>query len=358
MPTLRYDLREIHRTIELLLQPGQVYELRIPNTRQATVRGYFDVYAKLGQAAANMSGKAPAVYLLLNPANPDLLARAANRLAEYAQETTADKDILTRRWLPIDLDAVRPAGISSTEEEHQQALARAQECMEWLTLQGWPAPISADSGNGAHLVSRVDLPNDEDATSLLRDCLQALSFRFDDEKVKVDTGNYNASRIWKLYGTLVCKGDSIPERPHRLARTLEAPERPEVVPLPCLQALAAQVPKPPPAPARRAYRGNGEPLNLEAWIAQHGIPIHHQKTWNGGNVWVLARCIWNPEHTDKAPYIIQFSNGAIAAGCHHNGCQGKGWAELREAVEPGYRERRQSPNVGVRWLAGQWVRGV
>jgi len=34
---------------------------------------------------------------------------------------------------------------------------------------------------------------------------------------------FNPARIWKLYGTVSRKGDSIPERPHRLARILEAP---------------------------------------------------------------------------------------------------------------------------------------
>src|SRR5260221_5826181 len=35
---------------------------------------------------------------------------------------------------------------------------------------------------------------------------------------------------------------------------------------------------------------------------------------------------------------MQFtSNGAIAAGCSHNSCQGKRWPDFREDVEPGWR---------------------
>src|SRR5258707_15164621 len=35
---------------------------------------------------------------------------------------------------------------------------------------------------------------------------------------------------------------------------------------------------------------------------------------------------------------MQFtSNGAIAAGCSHNSCQGKRWPDFRDAVEPGWR---------------------
>jgi replicative DNA helicase len=31
--------------------------------------------------------------------------------------------------------------------------------------------------------------------------------------------------------------------------------------------------------------------------------------------------------------------GAVAAGCHHNGCRGKGWHDLRDTVEPGWQSR-------------------
>ena len=55
--------------------------------------------------------------------------------------------------------------------------------------------------------------------------LQALDLRFSDEKVSVDTGVYNAARIWKLYGTIACKGDNTPERPHRLAYIIEVPKQ-------------------------------------------------------------------------------------------------------------------------------------
>lgn len=212
---------EIRRTLELLYEPGQVAEIRVLHTKRGTMSGYFDDLGKMAQAAASLSGKAPGVYATLNPPNPDLLARAANRVKEYARETTADRDILNRRWLPIDFDAVRPAGVSSTDTEHEAALDRAKSCREWLTAQGWPEPIFADSGNGAHLLYRVDLPTDDDR--VVEMCLKALAAKFDDAVVVVDVGNYNPARIWKVYGTLAAKGDSTPDRPHRLARILEVP---------------------------------------------------------------------------------------------------------------------------------------
>ena len=215
---------QIKRALDILFQPGDVVELRCLNTHKGTISGYFNDFNKLAQEAAKLSGKVPAVYVTLNPVNPDLLARSANRIKAYARETTADKDILRRRWLPLDFDPVRPAGISSTDAEHEAALTRAREVREWLRGQGWPEPILADSGNGAHLLYRIDLPNDEDAARLVKGCIEAIAFKFADERINVDLTPFNAARIWKLYGTLCCKGDNLPERPHRLARLLEVPK--------------------------------------------------------------------------------------------------------------------------------------
>jgi hypothetical protein len=168
-----------------------------------------------------MSGRAAGVYITLNPVNPDLLARAVNRTITFARHTVADRDILTRCLLPIDFDSVRPAGISSTDQERQAALDAARECREWLGSQGWPEPVLADSGNGGHLLYRVELANDEITKELLKFCLAALAQQFNHAAVIVDPTTFNAARIWKVYDTLVCKGDSLPNRPHRLSPSLK-----------------------------------------------------------------------------------------------------------------------------------------
>ena len=189
-------------------------ELRILNTGPTgTVAGYFDDFPRLAQKAASWSGRAPAIYITLNACNPALLARAANRLISRATQTTADHDITKRQWLPLDFDPVRPAGISSTDGEHEAALERARACVDWLHRQGWPEPISADSGNGAHVVYPIDLPNDGESAALVRRCLEALAFLFSDQDVSLDLSVFNASRIWKLYGTRPAKGKTYPNVP-------------------------------------------------------------------------------------------------------------------------------------------------
>jgi hypothetical protein len=50
--------------------------------------------------------------------DPALLARSHNRFTEAKTDsTTPDKHILSRRWLLVDFDPVRPAEISASDEE-------------------------------------------------------------------------------------------------------------------------------------------------------------------------------------------------------------------------------------------------
>ena len=211
----------IIESFSLLKHEGDVAELRILKTEKGTISGYFNNNQQLvADVASNHDGKVPAIYFTLNPVKPDLLSRAANRIIERAKHTTADADIECRRWFPIDFDPVRPAGISSTDEEHQAAHTMAKEVQQFLTEKGWSEPIFADSGNGAHLLYPIDLPNDDESTMLIKTSLEALDFLFSNETVNVDKSVYNAARIWKLYGTMACKGDHTEERPHRLSKIL------------------------------------------------------------------------------------------------------------------------------------------
>ncbi|MCX6031826.1 MAG: hypothetical protein NT169_21305 [Chloroflexi bacterium] len=340
--TLRADRAEILRHLALLAAPGQVVELRgldavTPGwNRPHTVSGYFDDPVKLAHAAAGIQARG--IYVTLNLVQPDLLARAVNRLRDCGRSdpTTADSDITERRWLLIDLDAVRPSGISATDAEHALALARAAQIRTWLTEQGWPEPIYADSGNGAHLLYRVSLPAADGG--LVQNVLRALAFRFDDALAIVDQTCHNPARISKIFGTPVCKGDPTAERPHRLAHIVEAPA--EVAPV-SQELLAAVAAMQPPAQPRPGSNGrSGEHLDVANWLAEHNLAVSEPKAWQGGQRWVFEVCPWNSAHTDRSAYIVQFANGAIAAGCHHNSCQGRDWRDLRELVEgprPAYR---------------------
>jgi len=198
-----------------------VREVRIPkwNRYGHTAAGWFDDPEKVARAAIRWDGKAN-LYVTVNPVDPSLLGRASNRIAERMNSTTNDLDIIRRDWLFVDIDAVRPPGISSTDAELAAAWDVTAAVRAYLDGLDWPAPITAMSGNGWYLLYGIDLPNDAASTALVKRVLEGLAARFDTPAAHVDTTTSNASRIMGLVGTLKVKGDPLPDRPHRRSQVV------------------------------------------------------------------------------------------------------------------------------------------
>jgi hypothetical protein len=338
------DRDEIARACAVLFADQHVVELRAfapdPYAGSVTFSGYFVDRDALVRAAVEQN-TAGEVYVTLNELEPALLARRANRVQRKPKATTADDNVLRRRWLLIDLDPRRPSDVSATDEEHEAAIQRGREIRSFLVGElGWPEPIVGDSGNGVHLLFRIDLSNDTAAHELVQQCLRALAQMFTDDTVSVDESVFNASRIVKLYGTVARKGDSLPDRPHRLSRLLYVPETVSLVHEDLLRGLAAHAPQAQQSAHERNGHANGR-FDVDCYLDAHGVAVRQRKDWNGGTKWVLQRCPWCASE-DKATVVLQFPNGAIAAKCHHSRCGGKGWYDFRDSVEPGWRERRES----------------
>lgn len=225
--TYRIDAAEVRRGLELLAPP--VLELRVLNCvlkgerRPGTYSGHFDrdhFDSVLG--ALEAIEHASACYFTPNPVKPALLGRAFNRarIVKDREPMTTDKDIAERRWLLIDVDAVRPSGVSATAAEKAAAegLVTAIDC--WLWERKFPPGIIGDSGNGCHLMIPVRLPADD--KGFCKRMLNGLAKEFNTPMATVDVSVFNAARIWKLPGTEVRKGDNCPEigREWRMSRIL------------------------------------------------------------------------------------------------------------------------------------------
>jgi hypothetical protein len=206
-----YDAESVETTIRILtVDPDEVRELRVPNAgKRRTISGYFDNPQRFAESLEELSGEFEGVYLTLNPVNPALLARSSNRCQPFAKTTSNDDDVVSRKWMLIDLDAIRPAGISSSDEEKLEAKRVVGAIKKYLKLEKWPDPVTCDSGNGYHLLYRIDLPNDDESRDLIKGVLAALAAKFDNTLVHVDKSVHNASRIVKAYGTKACKGSAV-----------------------------------------------------------------------------------------------------------------------------------------------------
>ncbi len=346
-------VNSLESVLHVLADPGQVIELRAL-AETSTHSGYFTETAALARIVEPLDTD-PAVhgiYVTLNEVNPALLARRANRIKMHlsrSDATTGDADIVRRRWLPIDIDPVRPGGVSSTDIEHDHALRKAGEIAGWLNGLGFPGPVRGDSGNGAHLLYRIDLPNDERSKNLVRQCLVTLDLLFSDSQVSVDAANYNAGRIWKLYGTMARKGDHTAERPHRRSRMLSAPDLLTIVTSEQLLYLVSQLPTKAQVPSETPVeiKGYKNILHLPDWMNAHGIRVKSEKPYQDGRIYLLDTCPFSAAHRDGA-YAIQFKNGAVFAGCHHASCGGgkQRWKELREKYETTEeRQKRQERRI-------------
>ncbi len=284
---------------------GELYELRIldcvdnPQYPPFTMFGYFDSkhLDDMAKAALRWTPKAAGVYVTMNPVNPDLLARAANRVIRAGRDTksTSDGDIVARRRLTIDFDPDRPAGISATDEEKVFASQVAWMVRSDLHVLGWPEPIEADSGNGYHLNYAVDLPADDGG--LVERFLQALSAKYTTPTVKVDTSLFNPSRIIKLYGTWSRKGDPVPTRPHRLAMITSRPPFLTTVDRAQIETFVRENPPPEPEPKTVPVTAGGQTPNGDL---RPGDDFENRADWMTD---ILGPAGWT---ADKEP-----SNGEI-----------------------------------------------
>ena len=101
--------------IARIAEPGNVVEVRAL-TDQFTHSGYFSDHAALVRSVEPLDadGSVHGIYVTLNVVNPALLSRRANRIKMRLgkkDSTTSDADILRRRWLPIDIDPLRPLSL-------------------------------------------------------------------------------------------------------------------------------------------------------------------------------------------------------------------------------------------------------
>ena len=190
-----------------ILTGGQTVELRALEVSNGygqphTENGFYDTehLSHMAYDALELGRCAKGVYFTLNPINNDLLARCFNRCQRTTKGSGAtDNDVVGRRFILIDADPNRIEGVSSTDEEKDAAWHKVLAVRQHLLGLGWPQPYIADSGNGYHLLYRIDLPAKDDG--LIQRVLQALARQFDDDQVKIDQKVFNPARICKLYGT-------------------------------------------------------------------------------------------------------------------------------------------------------------
>ena len=339
---------DILRFVELLWRPGDVREVRIPkyNKYGHTASGYFDSPESLAESAAKWDGKAN-LYFTLNPVNPALMARASNRIADKAETTSADVDVIRRRSLFIDIDPDRPSGISSTEDERQAARLVLDEVVSFLDNKDWPQPIVAMSGNGWYLLYPISLPNDPSSLELVQGVLVSLATRFNNEAVHIDTTVCNAARLAGLIGSMKVKGDFLTDRPHRRSQLESVPQQLAVISEELLAELAAEQSQPEANLPKDGSILNGSTPLLEELLQSRHIEYRTQPLDGNGVTWYhVEKC---PFHYDEChPFECgvgqKLPDGPYAGKCFHAETEPRGWQEWKVALGLTFSKNGQSLN--------------
>ncbi len=237
------DPGEVRRAFSLFADPDngcEVIALRSGFTRVLPGKDVDGLVREVENLPAGIG-----VYFRLNPV-PVTLTRAANNV-----------DIISRRWLYIDIDPVKPEKFkddSASDAEKSAAMSVCDSVYELLSEHDWPPPVIADSGNGFSLYYRCNFGTDQIVTAHYRKLLVGLDKQFADSPGKIDKGVHNLGRLTKIPGTWARKGKVIDGRPHRSSKLLIVPSVIESVDYDLLRETAYDIDGPDPIPqTRTAY---------------------------------------------------------------------------------------------------------
>src|SRR5437879_3376924 len=301
------DIQQVREAFPLFAKDGQVIELRaldatlssdrLPYDKPRVIAGWFDNADDLVTALPQIASAA-GIYLTINPCQPALLARANNRLKDKKVTATTDDQILIRQFLLLDVDPEREGhvtGVPTNDTEHQIALDFIQDVCDELRSEGWPEPFRFDSGNGGYALYAVDLPADDGG--LIERALKGLAQRFDTEQVHIDQTTFNQSRIMRLPGTLNCKGDGTPGRPHRPAKLLSIPDEIKAVSTEQLESIAVPVEQKQPKQEQKStdrgtsHKKSGKnTLSAKDFIEKHELATIREAPYKGGTKYLLTEC--------------------------------------------------------------------
>ena len=122
------------------------------------------------------------VYFVLNAIDEACYSREqCERLVDNVKNSTSDNDIINRDWLLIDVDPKRATGVSASNSEKANSKETINRVYGFLRDFGFCEPIVADSGNGFHLLYKINCENNNENKETLQKVLQVLDMYFSNE---------------------------------------------------------------------------------------------------------------------------------------------------------------------------------
>ena len=169
-----FNEQELRKNLHILKPDGELFEIRfIGNSGKLNFSGYFTDTDILIERMKNLSTTEQGnFYITLNKINSACYSRQQKDIfVKNCKITTSDNDIDKYEWLLLDFDPKRPSGISSSQDQLEYAHQSALKVYAYLKEYGFPEPIVSLSGNGYHLLYRVELAKTPDNIKLIENTL-------------------------------------------------------------------------------------------------------------------------------------------------------------------------------------------
>jgi thioredoxin-related protein/uncharacterized protein YlbG (UPF0298 family) len=379
------DKIELKKWWDTFVGDGNFTEIRILGKFQYS--GYFKSFDNLCaqiEPYSNMDDEQ--IYFVLNQIDSSCYARPqCEKFIKSVKVSTNDNDIIRRKFLMIDCDAIRKSSTNSSDVEFNAALQKARDIFRFLRVKGFPDPIVCTSGNGAHLQIPVDLPNDEETTEIIKRFYKYLGSQFTDSQVDIDQKVYNLARLCKTYSTVAKKGANLPERPWRKAEIIYIPQTITNTSIEKIKEIADMLPpeEPKQVQNRPNRQYNNAPFDLRTWLNEHSI-VYKEEQHGNSTKFVLQHCPWEDTHSSKKEWesaLFQNSDGQITFSCFHSHCSDKTWFDFRQVYEPDayskpayqptqygtrqyapqkpkYEIKDEIPELGEKWLSMSSIKKV
>jgi hypothetical protein len=148
---------------------------------------------------------------------------------EREPNKSGDENVISVKFLPLDIDPVRSKDVCSTDEEKERAENVAWQIIHDFVDQGYQRPCLIDSGNGYHIyhkipeikITKENWEQIKEKKRLWEDVIRKKYVI--DNKVKIDSV-FNLERIMAVPGTIKMKGENTEERPWRVVKFVDDPK--------------------------------------------------------------------------------------------------------------------------------------
>ena len=338
------EIEEIKKTLDVFRTDNGLLEIRIFSTvnKSEIYSGIFDNDDALISEINKFDKEYYNIYFVFNE-----LKDAVNGLPQLNKmvrgaKTISDRDIKFRRWLLFDFDPIREGDvhdIASNNEEFENSKETARRARRFLLERGFKQPVVCFSGNGTHLLCRIDdIPCTDEMDDVCKNVLKYVAMQFTDEKVDCDIKVSNRARLTKFYSSVSRKGGNTKERPHRKSEIVVIPPVIEKTPIEALKRLsdaflssqATDVPQ----QQNNWNTGQKTPFDIDSFLSSHGLEVLKEtRSFDGGRKIILKQCPFDPSH-GKDSAIFVAPNGAITFTCFHASCSSHNWKELRLKYDP------------------------